>query len=100
LFKNADGSISTQAIRLGASKTGGSGDSDMTEAELLRAARSEISSSLNTRAGQDGFVAPADYKKARSAWVSKGFSAKDFDEAFANEYANPNHLQDYGVSLY
>lgn len=98
LFKNADGSISTQSIKLGASKTTGS--DNMTEAELLRAARSDISGQLNNRTGQDGYVAPADYKKARSAWVSKGFAADDFDKAFANEYANPDHIQDYGVTLY
>lgn len=101
IFQNPDGSISTQNIKLGAAKTGGSGSAPkMTESELARAARSEIASQLNTRTGEDGYVAPADYRKARSAWVSKGFSAKDFDESFANEYANPSHYEDYGVSLF
>lgn len=99
IFQNPDGSISTQNIKLGAASSGGGGTKP-TESELMRSARGEIAGQLNGRTGDDGYVAPTDYKKARSAWVSKGFSAKDFDEAFANEYANPVHYQDYGVTLF
>ena len=98
LYQNPDGSISTQQVRLGAASSGGGGKP--TESELMRSARSEIASQLNTRTGGDGYVSPTDYKKARSAWVSKGFSAKDFDKSFANEYANPDSYDQYGVSLF
>lgn len=101
IFQNADGSITAQNIKLGsASSGGGGGTTKPTESELMRSARSEIARQLNGRTGEDNYVAPTDYKKARGAWVSKGFSAKDFDEAFANEYANPAHYQDYGVTLF
>lgn len=98
LYKNPDGSISTQTVRLGA--TAGEGGGKPTESELQRSARSEIASQLNGRRGGDGFIAPEDYKKARSAWVTKGFSAKDFDENFAGEYLNPESYGTVGVQLY
>ena len=100
IFQNADGSLSTQNITLGKESTGGGKVEKPSESELMRSARSEIAGQLNTRTGSDGFVSPPDYKKARSAWVSKGFSAKDFDESFANEYANPSHYDQYGVTLF
>lgn len=98
LYKNPDGSITTQTVRLGS--TAGEGGGKLTESELQRSARSEIASQLNNRRGGDGFIAPEDYKKARSAWVTKGFSAKDFDENFAGEYLNPESYGTVGVQLY
>jgi hypothetical protein len=94
LYKNADGSITTQQVRLGASTSGGG---KPTESELLRSARSDIAGQLNGRKGADGYVSPEDYKTARSAWVSKGFSSQDFDESFGNEYLNPS---DYAAAGY
>lgn len=96
LYRNPDGSISTEQVRLG-STSSGSGGGKLTESELMRAARSEIAGQLNTVKGSDGYVSPTDYKTARSAWVSKGFSAQDFDESFGNEYVNPN---DYAAAGY
>lgn len=98
IYKNPDGSITTQQVRLGADTSGSGGKP--TESELQRTARSEIASQLNTRRGGDGYVSPADYKKARSAWVTKGFSARDFDESFGAEYVNPNDYGAAGVQLF
>lgn len=99
IFQNEDGSISTKNIQLGASGVA-DGEKKLTEAELKRSARGEIATQLNTRTGDDGYTSPDDYKKARSAWVSKGFSSKDFDESFSNEFTNPEHLEDYGLSIF
>lgn len=100
IMKNPDGSLTTQQVTLGATSEGsGGGDTKLSEAELSRAARSEIANQLNTRRGEDGYVSNGDYKKARNAWVSKGFSATDFNESFAREYVNPDFPEAYGVSL-
>ena len=100
ILQNSDGSFTTQQIRLGAASSGsGGGASKPTESELMRSARSEMASALNTKTGSDGYVAPSDYRVARNAWVSKGFSSKDFNESFAREYVNPDHYDEYGVSF-
>jgi len=98
LYKNPDGSITTQQVRLGADTSGSGGK--VTESQLLRSARSEIAGQLNGRKGEDGYVSPSDYKTARSAWVSKGFSAQDFDESFGNEYVNPDDYGAAGVKIF
>lgn len=99
ILQNPDGSFTTQQIKLGADSTGSEKDTELTEAELSRAARSEIANQLNGRRGEDGYVSPADYKKARNAWVSKGFSAEEYNKSFAREYVNPTHYDQYGVQL-
>ncbi len=99
IYKNTDGSVTTQQVKLGSASSGG-GSGKPTESELQRAARSEIAAQLNNRRNDNNYVSPQDYKKARSAWVTKGFSVKDFDESFATEYANPDNYSEYGVSLF
>lgn len=98
IMRGADGSISVKTVGLGSSGSEGGGDGKLTEAEQMRAARSEMASNLNTRRGEDGYLSPADYKKAKSAWVTAGYSSEDFDDAFATTYVNQSHSQDYGVS--
>lgn len=98
IMQNPDGSFTTNAIKLGAAKTA-SGSTSVSESQLARNARSEMAGALNTKAGSDGYVAPTDYKTARNAWVTQGFSAKDFNESFAREYVNPDHYDEYGVSF-
>lgn len=85
LLRNADGSITTKKVYLGATDTGGS--SKLSESEYAQAARSEMAQQLRTKVGNDGKVSPTDYLTARSAWVDKGFTASDFDKAFGNEFA-------------
>ena len=49
--------------------------------------------------GSDGFISPAAYKKARSAWLKEGLKGTDFDSTF-KAYANPNDpggLAAYGL---
>lgn len=96
IMRGKDGSISVKTIGLGAS--GGEGSENETEAEHMRRARSEMATQLNTRKGQDGYLSPADYKKAKGSWVSAGYSSEDFDNSFATTYVNQSHSQDYGVS--
>lgn len=53
---------------------------------------------MDSKSGKDGYVAPEDYKKAKSAWVQDGYSAKDFDSIYSG-YVNPADAQDYGVNF-
>lgn len=95
ILQNPDGSFSTQQIKLGSSSSGSNSDTKVT----IQDARSEMAGALNTKTGSDGYVSPSDYKKARNAWVTKGYAAKDFNDAFAREYVNPDYYSDYGVSF-
>lgn len=97
IIQNKDGSFSTRSIFLGGDSSG-NGGGDMTDSEFMMAARSEMSGLLSKKAGGDGYVSPQDYKSARSAWVGKGLLAEDFDKAYAKQYINSTHYQDYGVS--
>lgn len=103
LYQNKDGSLTSKAVYVGASSegSGGGSDSKLTEAELSRAAQSEMAKLLNQKAGEDGYVAPADYSYAKRQWVNQGLSGDSFDKAFSGTYVNyknPN-VEDYGVKL-
>ena len=101
LYQNKDGSITAKAVYLGGDSSGSGGsDSKLTDAELLRASRSEMSSLLSQKVGEDGKVSPTDWKKARNAWVGSGLLADDFDKAFAQQYAvgAKSGLEEYGFS--
>lgn len=64
------------------------------ENEIKRKAQSTLVSKFQQVAGADSYVSPADFKKAKAAWVADGFSGKDFDEIFAI-FINPDHSYDY-----
>lgn len=100
LTKNADGSLSTKSVKLGATNEGSGGDNEPTESELTRGASSKITNALDPKRGSDGFVAPDDYKAARNAWMQAGFSRKDFDDRFADEYVNPESYSTVGYRPY
>mgnify|MGYP001559351385 FL=1 len=76
---------------------GTSGDTNLTEAEITRQARSDMAARLKSRTGTDGYVSPADYKAALAGWRDKGYPAEDFLPSFKS-YINPSHYKDYGVS--
>lgn len=95
LTRNADGSIVSKSVYLGATNEG-DGSTKETETELNRRAIKAMSADLNTMAGEDGYVSPADYRAGRQNWISSGRNGKDYDEAFSS-YANSDHLYDYGL---
>lgn len=95
VMRNADGSLSTKSIYIGADTS--SGDKP-TEAETVRADAKKVSAQLAGRAGADGYVSPDDYKVARRAWVNAGYDAQDFDVRFAKTYVNPESYDVAGVS--
>lgn len=97
VMRNADGSLSTQSMRVGSVDKASSG-SKPTEAETKRGDASKVASQLAGRAGEDGYVAPEDYKTARRAWVNAGYDAGDFDMRFAKTYVNPQSYDVVGVS--
>lgn len=96
IMRNADGSLSTQTMRVGSVDAGGGGK--MTEAETKKSDASKVASQLSGRAGADGYVAPEDYKTARRAWVNAGYDASDFDTRFARTYVNPESYDVVGIS--
>lgn len=59
-------------------------------------ASSKIGTVLAQKAGSDGYVSPSEYKAAKAAWVSDGYSSTDFDSQFGG-YVNPADPQDYGL---
>ena len=61
-------------------------------------AQQKISSLMESVRGEDNFVSPPDYKRAKSAWVSDGLSGSVFDSIFGG-YVNPTHSKDYGVNF-
>ncbi len=95
LTRNADGSISSKSVYLGATNEG-DGDGKETEAEKARRAVKSMATDLNSMTGEDGYVSPADYRAGKQNWISAGFSGKDYDAAFSS-YANSDHLYDYGL---
>jgi len=100
LMRAADGSISVKSVYLGASSGGSGGkDSKLIEAELERAAKSEMTSLLQQKVGEDGKVSPTDYDKARRFWASKGFDAKSFDQTYYNLYArgSKSDVSEYNI---
>lgn len=96
VMRNQDGSLSTQSMLVGSVDVGGGGKP--TEAETTRNAATKVATQLKSVAGGDGYVAPENYKKARTAWVTAGYTAKDFDERFATTFANPDSYDTIGIS--
>lgn len=103
VYQNKDGSLTTKSVYLGASSEGsGSGsDAKLTEAELSRAAQSEMADLLNQKADEDGYVSPGDYTYARRVWVNQGLSGESFDKAFSSTYADKDNenFRDYGIKV-
>ena len=96
IMRNPDGSLSTTSMRVGSVDAGGG--SKPTEAETTRANATKVASQLRSVSGEDGYVSPSDYKKARTAWVTAGYTAKDFDERFGTTFVNPDQYDVAGVS--
>ena len=95
IMKNDDGSLSTKTIKLGAST---SGSDTVSQTQKLENARATVAPQLQAKRGSDGYVSPADYKKARDAWTTTGLSAEDFDKAF-KQYANPESYSALGLTF-
>lgn len=47
-----------------------------------------MSSQMDSRKGDDGFISPGDWATAKRAWISEGYSSDDFDKLF-DTYKNP-----------
>lgn len=96
VMRNADGSLSTQSMFVGATDTPkGAQPSD---ADVKKSAAQKVASQLASVAGGDGYISPENYKTARKAWVNAGYDATDFDTRFAKTYANPDSYDLIGVS--
>lgn len=58
--------------------------------DVLDADRKAISGELFQVTGNDGFVSPQSYAKAKNNWVGAGYDSKTFDSYFAS-YRNPGN---------
>lgn len=65
-----------------------------TSAAEQKASQGKLATYLSGLTGKDGYVAPTDYKAAKAAWITDGYSGKDFDAIFGL-YVNPSHSEDY-----
>ena len=86
----------TQPIKERVPSSGGSGKP--TEGSIARTAQQDMAAQLNQRRGGDGYISPEDYKQARSAWISAGYSGATFNDSF-QYYANPANPQDYRLPI-
>jgi hypothetical protein len=73
------------------------------QAEIKNNIAQQVSAKLTSVTGNrggksrgDNYVSPADYAKAKQAWVQAGYSAGEFDNQFSN-FRNPN-TKGYAVS--
>jgi len=64
------------------------------EKAARQGAHQKLGKWLSGLVGGDGYVSPSDYKKAKAAWVSDGFSSNDFDAIF-NNFINPGFEVEY-----
>jgi len=103
IMQGEDGSLSVKQVSLGAADTTSANgdqkwDGYSSESERNDAYTSLIRGEMSTVVGQDGYMSPENYKKARTAWSSKtNESQDDFDKVFAKQFVNPDHSEDYGV---
>ena len=69
------------------------------ETEVKRTAIQSYAIFMQPKLGQDGCIAPNDYKTARLGWVSEtGYSADDFDKAFSHLRNPKEPYGAYGVT--
>lgn len=69
------------------------------DAETLKISKSKVATFLQSVVGEDGKVAPNDYKKAKTAWTMDGLDPLDFDKTYASKYVDKTHSVDYGVDV-
>lgn len=69
--------------------------SGVSASQVLDADRKAISGELFQVTGNDGFVSPQSYAKAKNNWVGAGYDSKTFDAYFAS-YRNPGN-KDYKI---
>lgn len=95
IMRDATGKLITQTMLLGNSTDGGN---KPTEGDKVKADANNVFTQLKGRAGEDGYVAPEDYTKARKAWIGAGYTSKDFDERFGKDFVNPESYDAVNLS--
>jgi hypothetical protein len=58
----------------------------------------KLSGWMGSKVGKDGYVSPTDFKTAKQAWVTDGYSSDEFDKTFSN-YVNPKYSSEYGAGF-
>lgn len=84
---------------IGKASSMSSADETKPGGQLYNAATQAVISDLESVSGDDGYVAPIDFRNLRAQWIALlgAESAGDFDSAFKS-YVNPSHAQEYSVS--
>jgi len=68
----------------------------LNESEKQRNAIGKVAPQMQQRAGEDGYLSPYDWERARNRWLQSGWDVEIFDRNF-NQYINPNK-SGYSVS--
>jgi len=90
-----DGTTKTIATGLPARKTTSSGSDKATESEIKVFYKQSMETELQKVIGEDGYVSPSDWAKARRKWATNtAYDSTDFDDSFRG-YVNPDHPFDY-----
>lgn len=84
-FKAKESAKDRAAAAAAASRSSG-----VSASQAFDADRKAIAGELFQVTGDDGFVSPGSYAKAKNAWVSSGYDSKSFDNYFAS-YRNPGN---------
>lgn len=71
-------------------------EGDLTQTEKTTAAVRDMSAQLETVKGQDGYISPENWKKAKNVWRNEGFKPEDFIKNFYT-FINPSRPSDYGT---
>lgn len=71
------------------------GEDEPTEKDAI----ADMKAQLMTVRGDDGYISPEDYKKAKDAWFKAGWDKDEFDKEF-EMFANPSHIGDYEIPTY
>lgn len=101
VMRDKDGKIKVVTQYIGQTRTvKGTGSTTpkapkITKEEIIAAQ----SKDLAANAGPDNYVSPQEYEKQRRAWTQKtGYTAKEFDDAFADVYTDPKN-SNYRVTV-
>ena len=105
LVQKPDGSIEVQHKLLGKTKvsSGGGGGGSPTYSQQQEASKrtvlSEIAQGMEAEKGKDNKVSPTTYNANKAYWMSKGYSAKEFDDQFKG-YVNKTHYQNIDTGVW
>lgn len=95
LMMNADGNF--QVVQTGMRPSPETGTASERESDIKKNAFSEMESILSNFGGEDNFVSPDEWNRARSAWARQGYEGKEFDDAFKTRFVGDPESRDFNL---